>query len=67
VCYIGGVDEHGIPKDTRTNAQKKSLLEILTKLKKMFPTAVIQGHRNFPNVQKACPSFDARTEYSTLK
>ena len=67
VCYIGGVDAQGKPKDTRTDAQKKSLLEILTKLKRQFPNAVIQGHRNFPNVQKACPSFDAKTEYADIK
>ena len=66
VCYIGGIDKQGKPKDTRTDAQKKSLLEILTKLKKQFPNAKIQGHRDFPNVKKACPSFDAKTEYSKL-
>lgn len=66
VCYIGGIDRHGIPKDTRTVAQKRALLVILNKLKKMFPNAIIQGHRDFPNVNKACPSFDAKTEYSNI-
>lgn len=67
VCYIGGIDKVGLPKDTRTEAQKKSLVELITKLKKMFPTAVIQGHRDFPKVAKACPSFDAKREYSNIK
>lgn len=66
VCYIGGIDEKGKPKDTRTPAQKESLLKVLRQLKKQFPNAQIQGHRDFPNVAKACPSFDAKTEYKTL-
>jgi N-acetylmuramoyl-L-alanine amidase len=67
VCYIGGVDTHGLPKDTRTEAQKESLITCLTRLKKLFPSATIQGHRNFPKVNKACPSFDAKKEYANLK
>lgn len=66
VCYIGGIDKKGFPKDTRTEAQKNSLIDILTKLKKQFPKAIIQGHRNFPKVSKACPSFDAKSEYKNL-
>ncbi len=63
ISYIGGVDPEGNPKDTRTPAQKKSLLSLVKELKEMFPTAKVQGHRDFPNVKKACPSFDATREY----
>lgn len=66
VCYIGGIDGNGKPKDTRTPEQKESLLKILKTLKKEFPKAIIQGHRDFPKVAKACPSFDAKTEYQNL-
>lgn len=66
ISYIGGVDAKGNPKDTRTDAQKSSLLLKLKELKKQFPNAKIQGHRDFPNVKKACPSFDAKTEYQSL-
>ena len=66
ISYIGGIDFKGNPKDTRTEAQKESLLILLKKLKKEFPLAKIQGHRDFPNVHKACPSFDAKREYSDL-
>lgn len=66
ICYIGGIDKKGVPKDTRTPEQKASLLKILKELKKKFPTAKIQGHRDFPKVAKACPSFDAKTEYANL-
>ncbi|AKK74445.1 N-acetylmuramoyl-L-alanine amidase [Chryseobacterium gallinarum] len=66
ICYIGGIDGNGKPKDTRTPEQKESLLKILKTLKKEFPKAIIQGHRDFPKVAKACPSFDAKTEYQNL-
>jgi N-acetyl-anhydromuramyl-L-alanine amidase AmpD len=52
--------------DTRTAAQKKALLTLLKKLKTEHPQARILGHRDLPNVAKACPCFDAMTEYSQL-
>ena len=67
ISYIGGIDKEGKPKDTRTAAQKEALLSKLQELKKLFPKAKIQGHRDFPKVKKACPSFDAKAEYKTLK
>ncbi|WP_313214237.1 N-acetylmuramoyl-L-alanine amidase [Soonwooa sp.] len=66
ISYIGGVDKNGKPIDNRTEAQKKSLLLKLKELKKQFPKAIIQGHRDFPKVAKACPSFDAKTEYKNI-
>jgi len=66
VSYIGGVNTQNRPMDNRTEAQKTALLRILTDLKKQFPRAIIQGHRDFPRVAKACPSFDAKKEYATL-
>ncbi len=66
ISYIGGVDNDNKPKDTRTPEQKKTLLLLLSQLKKEFPNATIQGHRDFPGVKKACPSFDAKKEYIHL-
>lgn len=69
VCWIGGVDtskKELPPVDNRTPAQKVSLRALLAGLKKQFPNAIIQGHRDFPNVHKACPCFDAKSEYSDL-
>ena len=66
ISYIGGIDAQGKPKDTRTEAQKKSMHNILIDLRKRYPKAKIQGHRDFPNVKKACPSFDAKKEYSLI-
>ena len=65
VCYIGGVEKDGkTPKDTRTKKQKESLEYLLYFLKLLQPNAKIHGHRDF--APKACPSFDATTEYENL-
>lgn len=66
ISYVGGVDFKGNPKDTRTESQKDSILKLLKDLKKRFPNAKIQGHRDFPKVAKACPSFDAKKEYANI-
>ena len=66
ISYIGGVDPKNQPIDNRTDAQRKSLLTKLKELKKQFPKAIIQGHRDFPKVNKACPSFDAKSEYKSI-
>lgn len=66
ICYIGGVDANGKPKDTRTPAQKAALLRWLKAKKAQYPGARILGHRDYPGVKKACPSFDAKAEYAAL-
>jgi N-acetylmuramoyl-L-alanine amidase len=63
--YIGGIDESGRPKDTRTIKQKESLLYLVKQAKKQFPNAIVQGHRDF-GANKACPSFDAKSEYKDI-
>jgi N-acetylmuramoyl-L-alanine amidase len=65
ISYKGGV-ENGKPKDTRTFSQKASMLSLLKDLRKKYPKAIIQGHRDFPNVKKACPSYSAREEYKNI-
>ena len=65
VCYVGGLAADGkIPKDTRTATQKEALLALLKKLRAKYPNASIHGHRDF--AAKACPSFDATTEYKNI-
>ncbi|GIM49402.1 N-acetylmuramoyl-L-alanine amidase [Capnocytophaga stomatis] len=67
ITYVGGVDKSTFrPKDTRTEAQKKALTLLLKELRKLYPTAQILGHRDFPNVKKACPSFEAKNEYKNI-
>lgn len=61
MCYIGGVcADNKTPKDTRTDAQKKSLLDVVRLYKQRYPGIIIRGHRDWPGVAKACPSFDVR-------
>lgn len=62
ICYAGGLDAAGKPKDTRTAAQKSALVWLLRKLKGKYTKATIHGHREF--AAKACPCFDARAEYA---
>ena len=78
VAYIGGIDINGKPIDNRTEEQKQSLRSLLKLLHNKFPTAVIQGHRDFsPDLNrdgritsneyiKACPCFDAKAEYANI-
>ena len=78
VAYIGGIDWEGKAVDNRTDAQKKALRQLLGKLKRKYPGAVIQGHRDFsPDTNgngivdpweriKECPCFDAKEEYGNL-
>lgn len=64
VCYIGGADTDMKPKDTRTDDQKTALRLLLKYLVQKYPGAKIYGHRDF--AKKACPCFDAKTEYKEL-
>jgi N-acetylmuramoyl-L-alanine amidase len=65
ICYIGGLSKDGkTSKDTRTEAQKVALLELLKELKSRYPQAKIHSHRDF--AQKDCPCFDATKEYASL-
>jgi N-acetylmuramoyl-L-alanine amidase len=66
ISYKGGVDANNKPKDTRTPQQKESILKLLKELKKRYPKAIIQGHKDFPNVKKACPSFEVKKEYANI-
>lgn len=72
ICCKGGIDAKGNPLDNRTDKQKKSLIEVIKHAKKLFPNAVVLGHRDFSTDQngnglidqweliKACPSYDVR-------
>lgn len=64
VCYVGGCDSKMTPADTRTAPQREAMVVLLSFLRKLFPGAAIHSHRDFAN--KACPSFDATSEYSSL-
>ena len=67
IAYEGGLDEQGRPADTRTEAQKHSLYELLKELTAEYPDARIVGHCELPHVAKQCPCFPASIEYAALQ
>lgn len=75
ICYIGGLDANGHPVDTRTEAQKNALRDLVAKLCKEYDIIELLGHRDTsPDLNgngevepaeyiKACPCFDVRSEF----
>jgi len=71
VAYAGGVSASGAPSDTRTPAQKAAILDLLDELAFEYGAFDVDGrlairvlgHRDFPGVAKACPSFDVAADY----
>lgn len=58
ICYEGGLDDHNRPADTRTPQQRSQLLNLLFRLHRLFPKALIRGHCEMPGATaKACPCF----------
>jgi len=60
ICLVGGVDAKLNPEDNFTSAQYAALAELLRDLRQKYPQAEVCGHRDFPGVRKACPSFDVQ-------
>lgn len=75
ICYEGGLDKDGKPKDTRTDQQKQALLNIVLFCKTVWPNVEVMGHRDLsPDKNKDgtitpdewlkdCPCFNAIEEY----
>ena len=62
VCYEGGLNARGDPADTRTEAQKRTMRQLVDELRQRYPKAIVVGHHNL-NPLKACPCFDAIKEF----
>ena len=60
------LDANGKSADTRTPAQKHTMIALLRSLKADYPDAEIPGHCDLSGVKKTCPNFDVRTEYAHL-
>lgn len=56
IVYVGGVDKAMLPKDTRTDAQRKAMERYVKNFHRKHPDVRIVGHREL-NPSKACPSF----------
>ena len=79
ICYEGGLDCRGVPKDTRTSWQKHSLRVLILTLLKDFPGCRICGHRDLsPDLNgngeiepeewiKQCPCFEVAKEFKELE
>ena len=65
ICYVGGLDAQGKPKDTRTPEQRKAMQQLIQLLKSVFVGATVYGHRDF--AAKECPCFDAKKEYEGME
>ncbi len=74
ICYEGGLDCHGLAKDTRTEWQRHSLRVLVRVLKIDYPGVRVVGHRDLsPDTNrngevepmewtKQCPCFDVSKE-----
>ena len=67
MCYEGGLDENGIPADTRTELQRHALYELLKQLRHDYPQARIAGHCELPGTTKPCPCYNCSSEYKDLQ
>ena len=69
VCYEGGVTRanpnYGF--DTRTAAQKNTMIREIEKLKERFPNAIVMGHRDMPGASTQCPGFNASLWWSEVE
>lgn len=62
ICYIGGMTADGkTAADTRTDAQRVAMTELIMEMKERYPGARVHGHRDF--AAKDCPCFDVHREF----
>jgi N-acetyl-anhydromuramyl-L-alanine amidase AmpD len=74
ICLVGGsppigsdAQRKGLGEDNYTDPQWASLAKLVRTLHAKHPAAVVLGHRDVPGVRKACPSFDAKAWWETVK
>lgn len=75
ICYVGGLDMLGNPADTRTDAQKIAMEQLVHELMDKYPIKEVIGHRDAspdkngdgkitPNEWiKMCPCFDVASSF----
>ena len=66
ICYVGGMTKDmRKPKDTRTQAQKDSLIKLMHELiYKYNKDMTIHGHNEYAN--KSSPCYNVQEEYANL-
>ena len=62
ICLVGGLDDNFWPANNFTREQWRALKPLVAQLrpKTAGGKAKVVGHRDFPNVHKACPCFEAK-------
>lgn len=75
ICYVGGLDKNGKPKDTRTDKQKVAIHNLVYSLLTQYPVKEVIGHCDAsPDTNgngevepsefiKACPCFNVKSEF----
>lgn len=66
ICLIGGCDKEGNEENNFTDAQWATLERVLRERLEVHPKAQVLGHRDFPDVDKYCPSFDVKPWWEGL-
>ena len=62
VCYIGGTDADGNPKDTMDGCQEAAIKELIYSLRMVWDKHLtLHGHNEFSD--KACPSFKVSEKF----
>lgn len=61
ICYIGGLDSEGKPKDTRTEAQKEAMFNLVGGLMLKYDLSPDDIHVHSEYAPKACPCFTRET------
>jgi N-acetylmuramoyl-L-alanine amidase len=62
ISMVGGVteDDVNISENNFTPVQFDTLSDLITTLQLTYPDTEVLGHRDLPDVQKDCPSFDVK-------
>lgn len=75
ICYEGGLDKEGKPKDTRTLPQRTQLRRLVSRLQALYPSLRVCGHRDLSPDRngdgvvdssewlKQCPCFEVSAEF----
>lgn len=66
VCMVGGINNSGKSENNFTPEQFSTLEMIIKEWKRLFPSAIVLGHRDFPDVKKDCPCFDVKEWWSSV-
>lgn len=66
ICYVGGLDVSGHPKNTLTQEQKRSIKRLCYALSQVLQRPLsLTGHREY--AKKACPSFEVSEVFADLQ